>query len=175
MSDVCSCTAQDFHLAAVDMHTVREHHIWGCEPDIVQILDIPAAGVTFDHFDLVAVLRSVSMDEYSSLARQSSDALRQLLGATDREARSETVTYSADGVTVPALSGANDSASESSVFSRRRGGTRSPLSIMHFPTVARNPDSSTALKTASVWWTVSIVSAHIVPRINSAIPSRAEA
>jgi hypothetical protein len=47
---------------------------------------------------------------------------------------------------------------------------------MHLPTVARNPDSSTARKASRVWLTVSIVSAQVVPPlIISAMPRRADA
>ena len=71
---------------------------------------------------------------------------------------------------------ATDSLSEEIVCSRNSAGTSSPLSIMHLPTVARNPVSSTTRRTSSVKRTVSIVRAHVVPPLmSSATPSWAEA
>jgi hypothetical protein len=46
---------------------------------------------------------------------------------------------------------------------------------MHLPTVARNPLSDTTFKTSSVYRTVSIVSAQVVPPlISSAMPNCAD-
>src|SRR5437667_5251674 len=103
MRDMSSGATQDFHLFAVEVNTVCKHDIRGCQPDVVQIFDVPAAGFALDQFNLVPVLGCVSVNHYSTLPRQSADALQQFLGTTYGEPRSEAITYSAFSFPVPAL------------------------------------------------------------------------
>src|SRR5437867_9992109 len=101
MRDMSSGATQDFHLFAVEVNTVCEHDIRGCQPDIIQILDVPAARFALDQFDFIPVLGCVSVHNYSTLTRQPGNALQQLPGASYGKARSEAVPYSALSLPMP--------------------------------------------------------------------------
>src|SRR5215510_16485569 len=85
------------------MNAMSEHDMRTCDSNIVEVLDVAAAGLAFNHLDLIFTLGGVSVDDYTVLTRELCDALQQLACAAHSETRSEAIAQAPISPTMPSL------------------------------------------------------------------------